>query len=146
MGRKLGALPPFLGRGAGCSSSTMWPAPRPTSMPSAILIHPDSSSHLATRDMGILIHPAIWPRYGPKIGGALLLCGRGAGSPSNTMWPVQRPTCMPSFILIHPTVWPQYTKVTDRTGQTMVRQHRANRFTNGRPKTRTEGVSELKQC
>ena len=50
---------------------------------------------------------------------------------------------MPSFILIHPTVWPQYINVTDRqTGQdrrgqdrqTTVRQHRANRFTNGRPK------------
>ena len=37
-----------------------------------------------------------------------------AGSPSSTMWPVPRPTSMPSFILIHPTVWPQYTNVTDR--------------------------------
>jgi len=43
--------------------------------------------------------------------------GGGAGSPSYTMWPGPRPTCMPSFILIHPTIWPQYT-VTDRqTGQ-----------------------------
>jgi len=50
--------------------------------------------------------------------GAVPLCGRGAGSPSNTMWPEPRPTCTPSFILIHPTVWPQYTNVTDRqTGQ-----------------------------
>jgi len=30
----------FLGRGAGSPSSIMWPGPRPTSMPSAILIHP----------------------------------------------------------------------------------------------------------
>jgi len=37
-----------------------------------------------------------------------------------------------SFILIYPTVWPQYTNVTDRTDRTTVRQHRANRFTNGR--------------
>jgi len=48
--------------------------------------------------------------------------GRGAVSPSNTVWPGPRPTCMPSFILIYPTVWPQYTYVTDRqdrqTGQT----------------------------
>ena len=44
--------------------------------------------------------------------------GRGAGFPSNTMWPGPRPSSMPSFILIHPTVWPQYTNVTDRqTGQ-----------------------------
>jgi len=45
---------------------------------------------------------------------------------------------MPSFILIRPTVRPQYTKanVTDRTDrQTTVRYHRANRCTNGRPKT-----------
>jgi len=42
----------------------------------------------------------------------------GAGSPSITMWPGPRPTCIPSFILIRPTVWPQYTNVTDRTGQT----------------------------
>ena len=38
-------------------------------------------------------------------------------SPSNTMWPRQRPTTTPSFILIHATVWPQYTNVTPRTGQ-----------------------------
>jgi len=43
-------------------------------------------------------------RYGPKIG-AMPLWVRGAGSPSNTMWPGLRPTCMPSFILMHPTVW-----------------------------------------
>jgi len=39
MGRKLGALP-LLGRGAGSPSRKMWPEPRPTSMLSAILIHP----------------------------------------------------------------------------------------------------------
>jgi len=43
--------------------------------------------------------------------------GGGVGSPSNTMWPWTRPTCMPSFILIRPTVWPQCTNVTNRTGQ-----------------------------
>jgi len=40
MGRKFGALPPVLGRGAVSPPSTMWTGPRPTSMPSAILIHP----------------------------------------------------------------------------------------------------------
>jgi len=43
--------------------------------------------------------------------------GGGAGSPSNTMWPGPRPTCVPSFVLIRRTVWPQCTNVTDRTGQ-----------------------------
>jgi len=33
---------------------------------------------------------------------------RGAGSPSNTMWPGPTPTPIPSGILIHPAVWPQY--------------------------------------
>jgi len=49
---------------------------------------------------------------------------RGAGSPSNTMWPRLRPTCMPTFVLTCQKVWPQYTNVTDRqdrTGQTTVR-------------------------
>ena len=71
--------------------------------------HLDPSSHLATIDMGL------------KLGGSVPFLGRGAGSPSNTMWPGPRPTCMLSFILSHPTVWPEYTNVTDRqrdrTGQ-----------------------------
>ena len=62
--------------------------------------------------------PFVHKRHGPKIGGgAVPLWGRGAGSPSNTMWPGPRPTSptsVPSFILMHPTVWPQYTNVTDR--------------------------------
>ena len=46
------------------------------------------------------------------------LWGRGAGSPSNTMWPGPRPTCVPSFILISLTVWPQCTNITDRQDRT----------------------------
>jgi len=34
---------------------------------------------------------------------------RGAGSPTNTIWPGLRPISMPSAILIHPAVWPQQT-------------------------------------
>jgi len=49
-----------------------------------------------------------------KLGAVAILPG-GAGSPSNTMWPVHRPSSMPSSILIRPTVWPQHTNVTDRT-------------------------------
>ena len=57
-------------------------------------------------------------RYGPKLEGAVPLWEGGAGSPSNTMWPGPRPTCMPSFILIRPTVWSQSINVTDRTDRT----------------------------
>jgi len=39
MGRKLGAVP-LWGGGAGFPSNTMWPGPRPTCMPSFILIRP----------------------------------------------------------------------------------------------------------
>jgi len=52
------------------------------------------------------IQPFGHNRYGPKIGGLCPFGRGGAGSPSHTMWPGPRPTCMPSFILIHPTVWP----------------------------------------
>jgi len=71
---------------------------------------------------------------GPKIGeGAPPLLRGGELGPQLT-------TCVPSFILIHPTIWPQYTNVTDRQDRTdrtdrTVWQHRANCFTNGRPKT-----------
>jgi len=51
-GPKIGRLCPFRG-GAGSPSNTMWPGPRPTSLPN-----------------GILIHPAVWHnRHGPEIGG-----------------------------------------------------------------------------
>ena len=126
--------------GAGSASNTVWPGPRPTFVPS-----------------GILIHPAIWPQYTwaeiwerPFLGelGLYLtqcclgrglppyqvaswsiqpfghntwadnweglLCphvwGGGAGSPSNTVSPGLRPTFVPSFILMHPA-----TLRTDRT-------------------------------
>jgi len=45
-------------------------------------------------------------RHGPKRGG--LLCpppSRGAGFPSNAMWP--RSTSVPSGVFVHPAVWPQ---------------------------------------
>jgi len=52
-----------------------------------------------------------------KWGTAVPLSVGVAGSPSNTVWPGPRATCVPSFILIHPTVRP-YTKVTNRTDRT----------------------------
>jgi len=62
--------------------------------------HPDTSSCMATTDMG------------RKLGGGCApLTGAGTGSPCNTMSPGQRSTSLPSGILIHPAVWPQQTLV-----------------------------------
>jgi len=72
-------------------------------------------------------------RHRPKIGRLCPFGERGSGSPSNTMWPWSRPTCMPSFILIHPTIWPQYTNVTQTDRQTRTD---SKRFTSSRPKSR----------
>ena len=46
MGREVGAAMPRSAARAGISSNKMWSGPRPTSVPS-----------------GILIHPAVWPQY-----------------------------------------------------------------------------------
>ena len=84
-----------------------------------------SRSSPSSTPSGILIHPAIWPQqiWAENWGGAPRPFGEGgAGSPSKTMWPGPRPTCMQSFIMIRPTVWPEYTNVTDRTGQRQDRQ------------------------
>jgi len=80
MGRKLGAVPlyPFLGRGDGSPCNTMQPGPRPTFVPS-----------------GILINPAVWPQQtwakicgegavplGMELGLHLTQCCRGRSLPS----------------------------------------------------------------
>jgi len=46
MGRKVGVLCPFSWGGTGYPSNTISPGPRPTYVPS-----------------GILIHPTVWPQY-----------------------------------------------------------------------------------
>jgi len=103
MGRKFGAPPPFLGRGAVSPSNTKSPW-------AEAYLHTkwnlDLCSHLATTDMG------------RKLGGLCPFGGGEAGYLSNTMWSGPRSTCMPSFILIRQTVWPQYTNVTDRQDRT----------------------------
>jgi len=55
-GPKMGGCAPFFRGGeAGYPTNTMWPGPRPTSVPS-----------------GILIHPVVWPQYmGRKVGAAV---------------------------------------------------------------------------
>jgi len=52
------------------------------------------------------IQPFGHDRHGPKIWGCAPFLGRGAGFPSSTMWPAQRPTYMPCAILIHQAIWP----------------------------------------
>ena len=79
---------------------------------------------------------------GRKAGAAVPLSVEAAGSPSNTIWRGLRPTAVPSGILIRPTVRPQYTDVTDRIGQTTVRWHMANRFTDGRPIKQGSAVAD----
>ena len=91
-GPKIGGLCPFLG-GGGSASKTMWPGPRPTSIPS-----------------GILTYPAVWPQQKwAKNWGTVPFGGGGTRYPSSTMWPGRKPTSMPSAILIHPAIWPQQT-------------------------------------
>jgi len=87
---KIGGLCPFRGGETGSPSKVAWAK--------AYLHtkwHIDASSRLATIKMR--------RKFG---GSAHLFWGRGAGSPSSTMWPGPRPTSMPSAILIHPAVWP----------------------------------------
>jgi len=63
-----GFCAPF--RGAGSPSKTMSPGPRPTSVPS-----------------GILIHAAVWPQQtSAKNWGLCPFWGGGVGSPSIAMW------------------------------------------------------------
>ena len=68
----------------------------------------------------ILIHVAIWPQQTWAENYELSpFGGVGAGSPSNTMWPEPRPTCVPCFILIRPTVGHSApTSQTDRINRT----------------------------
>jgi len=82
MGRKLGDCAYFLwGEGAGSPCNTMWPGPRPTFVPS-----------------GILIHQAVWPQQtwaenwglcplGMELGPHLTQCCPGRGLPSYQVAP-----------------------------------------------------------
>ena len=71
--------------------NTMWPGPRPTFVPS-----------------GILIHPAVWTiDMGRKWGALPPFWGGRAESPSNTISLGPRPTSLPSGVLTHPVIWPQ---------------------------------------
>jgi len=95
-GPKNGGFRPLLGKGVAWAEAYL-----PTKW------HLDPSKHLATTDMG------------RKLGAPHPFGGWEAGSPSKTMWPGPKPTCMPSFILIHSTVWSQYIDLTDRRQTTV---------------------------
>jgi len=80
-------LCPFSG-GTGSPSNTKSPVPRPTSIPS-----------------GILVHPAVWPqRTLAENWGLCPFRGGRAGSPSNAMSPRLRPTNVRSGTFMHVTV------------------------------------------
>jgi len=90
MGRKLGGCAPFRGSWVP-SNSVDW-----------------AEAYLHTK--WHLSLSAIWPqRTWAENWRAVLLYGRGAGSPSNTMSPSLWRTSVPSRILMHPAVWPQHT-------------------------------------
>jgi len=106
-----------LGEGSsGYRFITIWRRPRPTFVPSFILIHPAVwlqqtwTSDCTDACKACARKFRRWKVAVPLSVGQLNLhltqCGRGP-----------RPNCVPSFILIRPTVWPQCTNVTDRTGQ-----------------------------
>jgi len=134
MGRKLQPVH-VLGE-VGSQSNTMWPGPRPTSVPSGILIYAAISPqhtwmsvplcmgelgpHLTQHGLGRGLPPYQGAscsiqsfghnRHGPKSGFASPPPLRwGAGSPSNTVSSGPRPTSVPSGILIDPAVSPQQT-------------------------------------
>ena len=118
-GPKIGGLCHFSHGGTGFPRLTMLPGPRPTFVP-----------------IGILIHPAIWPQWiwaenwgCAPFGGAgshITQCGRCL------------PPCQVSSSSIQPfghnTPTLQADRQTEHDRQT-VRQDKANRCTNGRPKT-----------
>jgi len=96
-GSKIWGLRPSVREGgAGSPSNTKSPGPRPSSIPS-----------------DILIHAAIWPQQMSRKLGAVPLWGGRAGSPSNTTWPRSRPTCILSFILIRLATVHERNRQTD---------------------------------
>ena len=106
----------LFGGGAGSPSNTMSPGPRPTSVPSGILI----------------IQPFGHNRHGPKIGGCALF-GRGAGSPSNTVKPGPIEAYLHAKFHLDPSnclaIIHQHNRQTGQNGPIGW----ANRFANGRP-------------
>ena len=88
MSQKWGRLCPLFGRRAGSPSSTMWRGPRPTSVPSATLIHPAIWSQWTwTENWGGGCAPFLGRGLGPH----LTQCsqGRGLSACQVSSWSVQ---------------------------------------------------------
>ena len=94
-----GGLYPFrYGELHGSPSNTLWPGPRPISLPSGILIHPTVSPQQARAEN--------W--------GLCLFGGKGAVSPSNTVWRGQRLRPYQAASCIQPyghKTWPKIWRV-----------------------------------
>ena len=116
--------PFFLGV-AGSPSNTKSPGPRPTSIPSGILVHPAVwPQRTLAENLGLCplgegelgphrIQCRLWSRPTSVPSGIMIqaekwcappFLGTGAGSPSNTKTTGLRPTSIPSGILIHAAV------------------------------------------
>jgi len=85
----------------------------------------------------ILIHSAVWPKQTWAENWGLCAFG-GAGSPSNTLWPGPKLTCMPSGILIHRTFLAAIHRRHKQDRQDKTDRQRFDRmgrtiFTNGLP-------------
>ena len=97
-----------VGIAVGYVPNTKSPRPRPTSIPSGVLVHPavwpqrtlpescgpcpfrggELGPHLRQSRLGCLATTEI----GRKLGALPCFAGRGTGSPSSTLWPGPRPT------------------------------------------------------
>jgi len=101
-GPKIGGCALF-GRGSWSPSGTVWPGPRPTSIPS-----------------GIFINAAVWPQQiWAENWGLCPFGGGGPGSPSSTKWPGRGlPACQVSCWSVQPFGHSTPTLQRGQTGQT----------------------------
>ena len=114
MGQKLGGCAPLFGRGvAGSSCNTVWPKPRPTFVPSGILIHPAVwPQQTWAENWG-----GLWPPLGGELGLHLAQCGLGRGIPPfHTKFRLDLSNCLATIHQRHRQTDRQ-TVTQDRTGQ-----------------------------
>ena len=126
-GPKIEGSAPFWGGELGSPFNTKSPGLRATSTSS-----------------GMLIHAVIWQQIWAENWGLCPVGGGGAESPSNTMWPEPRPTCVPCFILNRPTVGHRApTSQTDRINRTdRQTERRTGQRSDGRGRTVLQTVDQ----
>ena len=90
------------------------------------------------------VDPCIWQHIWAENWGLCPVGGGGAESPSNTMWPEPRPTCVPCFILNRPTVGHRApTSQTDRINRTdRQTERRTGQRSDGRGRTVLQTVAQ----